>query len=247
LPNKAPTQEFSNTPVIGIPIPRDYFEREPLWGNAGGYRAVNEIVQAVQQAGGEARLLFPGDTSTDIQALILPGGGDLDPSFYGQAPVPHVLDTDKQLDEFQLGLAQRALESGLPLLAICRGMQVLNVAAGGTLVQHLESTQDHFPVEARDNPDLRGLPVHKIALERESRLAILIGDTQLDVNSLHHQAADLVPPTLQVVAVSEDGVVEALEGPGSFQLGVQFHPEDLRHTDPRFQGLFDELVSQAAA
>ena len=239
--------QSSKRPVIGIPIPRDYFEREPLWGNAGGYRAVNEIMDAVRQAGGEVQLLFPGEAPSEIQGLILPGGGDVDPSFYGEKPTVNVLETDKELDAFQLKLAREALDSGLPLLGICRGMQVLNVAAGGTLVQHLESSDVHFPVEARDNPDRRGNSVHAIVLEQGSRLAELVGEGQIPVNSLHHQAARDVPSLLRVVAESPDGVVEALEGPGTFQIGVQFHPEDLRHTDSRFQSLFDHLVSHSVA
>jgi putative glutamine amidotransferase len=126
-------------------------------------------------------------------------------------------------------------------------MQVLNVAAGGTLVQHLETTDQHFPSEARENADLRGNPVHRVALRNGSHLASLLGETVADVNSLHHQAADFVPDILEVVARSEDGIVEAVEGRGAFQVGVQFHPEDLRHTDRRFQGLFDRLVQQAAS
>lgn len=240
-----PNPSHRNTPQVAIPIPQDYFEREPLWGNAGGYRSVNEIVAAVEQAGGVPVLVFPGDKVEDFDALILPGGGDIDPSFYGQQPRTDVVDTDPVLDAFQLALARVALAEGHPTLAICRGMQVLNVAAGGTLIQHLEQTEAHFPSTARANPDLRPLPVHPVQVERDSHLGRLLGEQEVAVNSLHHQAADFVPPTLRVVATSPDGTVEAVEGPGSFQLGVQFHPEDLRHTDPRFQGLFDLLVSHA--
>ncbi len=140
-------------PVVGIPIPRDYFQREPLWGNAGGYRAVNEILEAVRAAGGRARLLFPGDRTDGIDALLLPGGGDLDPMFYGQEPREEVRETDSELDAFQLGLTRTALANGTPVLGICRGMQVLNVAAGGTLIQHLESSNRHFPEDVRHKPD----------------------------------------------------------------------------------------------
>lgn len=242
--NQSPAPSSRN-PRIGIPIPRDYFQREPLWGNAGGYRAVNEISQAVRESGGEPVLLFPGDNTDDVNAVILPGGGDVDPSLYGQEPHRNVVETNLELDNFQISLARKALEKSLPILAICRGMQVMNVAAGGTLIQHLETHQEHFPNEARQNPDLRSLPVHTIELEPASKLAQILGQSSVSVNSLHHQAADQVPSTLRVVAKSQDGVVEAIEGTGSFQVGVQFHPEDLRHTDPRFQELFKELVAAA--
>lgn len=236
----------SKKPIVVIPIPRNYFEREPLWGNAGGYRAVNEIIQAVEEAGGVPRLLFPGDEFEDFEAVILPGGGDVDPAFYGQKPEETVFDTDKELDEFQLSLARDALANRTPLLGICRGMQILNVAAGGTLIQHLESSEEHFPVAARDNPDLRSRPVHALGIIEDSQLAQVLGDTDLMVNSLHHQAADVVPESLRVVARAQDGIVEAVEALGVFQLGVQFHPEDLRHVDSRFQELFGRLIQEAS-
>lgn len=244
MSNQVSTHLISK-PVVGVPIPRDYFQREPLWGNAGGYRAVNEIIEAVTAAGGVARLLFPGDSDRNIDALLLPGGGDVDPSFYGQAAQSEVTDTDPELDAYQLDLAQAALRRGTPVLGICRGMQVLNVAAGGSLVQHLEASDRHFPEGARRNPDLRSQPVHPISIESDSHLAELLGETLLDVNSLHHQAVDVLGPGLRAVAHSSDGIVEALEGNSGFQMGVQFHPEDLRHGDERFQSLFTRLVEAA--
>lgn len=110
----------SHSPVVGIPIPVDYFHREPLWGNAGGYRAVVEIVAAVEAAGGTAQLLFPGLDAPAIDALILPGGGDIDPSHYGQQAHPQVADLDTEFDSFQLSWARKAFESKLPTLGICQ-------------------------------------------------------------------------------------------------------------------------------
>lgn len=237
--------QFSAKPVVAIPIPRNYFEREPLWGNAGGYRAVNEIMAAVTEAGGIPQLLFPGDDEVAFDALILPGGGDLDPKFYGQDAQEEVVDTDPELDHFQLGLAQMALHRGTPLLGICRGMQVMNVATGGTLVQHLDSSDHHFPEQARQNPDLRGLPVHPVSLVKESKLSRMLEAELIDVNSLHHQALDRIGSGLRAVAYSPDGVVEAVEGERGYQLGVQFHPEDLVRHDGRFAGLFRGLVQAA--
>lgn len=233
-------------PVIGIPIPLDYFHREPLWGNAGGYRAVVEIVAAVEAAGGSALLLFPGLDTPSIDALILPGGGDVDPSHYGQDAHPALADLDPSFDEFQLTWAREALENGMPTLGICRGMQVMNVAGGGTLIQHLDSAEQHFPSEARQDAALRPQPVHSVAISRSSRLGEIVGDAIARVNSLHHQAVDKLAPHFVVTAWSEDGVVEAIERPDAWQVGVQFHPEDLRHTDPRFAGLFHRLVDEAA-
>ena len=120
----------------------------------------------------------------------------------------------------------------------------MNVASGGTLIQHLEEAtpQEHFPLDAKVDPDLRSNAVHSVTVKADSLLAKALGQGEVAVNSLHHQAADSVAEGFTVVARAEDGVVEAIEGPGSFQLGVQFHPEDLRKSDSRFQELFVGLV-----
>ena len=233
-------------PVVGVPIPHDYFDREPLWGNAGGYRAVVEIVDAVEKAGGTVQLLLPGHDHPPIDALILPGGGDLDPTAYGQQPHDKVQDLDPELDRFQLDWARRAFREGLPTLGICRGMQVMNVAAGGTLIQHLDNSDKHFPEEARHEPTLRPNPVHPVSVTEDSKLREIVGETEIGVNSLHHQAVDRVGSLFEVTARADDGSVEAIERPDVWQVGVQFHPEDLRHADPRFAGLFSRLVEEAS-
>ncbi len=232
-------------PIVGIPIPLDYFEREPLWGNAGGYRAVVEIVDAVESAGGSAQLIFPGLDAPEIHALILPGGGDVDPSFYGQEAHPELADLDPEFDTFQLAWARRALEAKIPTLGICRGMQVLNVAAGGTLIQHVQGADEHFPETARTDATLRRLPVHAVAVAKDSKLAQIVGGEEARVNSLHHQAVDQLAEMFQASAWADDGIVEAFERPDAWQVGVQFHPEDLRHEDQRFAGLFARLVEEA--
>ena len=235
----------NSKPVVGIPIPVDYFHREPLWGNAGGYRAVVEIVNAVETAGGTAQLIFPGLDSPAIDALILPGGGDLDPAHYGQQAHPELADLDPEFDLFQLEWARRALEAGLPTLGICRGMQVLNVAAGGTLIQHVDGVDFHFPPAPREDAALRPHPVHAVSVARDSKLGDIVGAEIARVNSLHHQAVDQVAGLFRASAWAEDGVVEAIERPDVWQVGVQFHPEDLRHADPRFALLFKRLVEEA--
>jgi putative glutamine amidotransferase len=232
-------------PVIGIPIPVDYFHREPLWGNSGGYRAVVEIVEAVESAGGSAQLIFPGIDAPDIDALILPGGGDVDPVHYGQKAHPELADLDPDFDSFQLGWARRAFDAKMPTLGICRGMQVMNVAAGGTLIQHVLGADQHFPEQARQDAALRPNPVHVVAVARDSRLGEIVGGAEARVNSLHHQAVDQLAPLFHASAWAEDGIVEAFERSDAWQVGVQFHPEDLRHVDARFALLFQRLVEAA--
>jgi putative glutamine amidotransferase len=235
----------SARPIVGIPIPLDYFHREPLWGNAGGYRAVVEIVQAVETAGGSAQLIFPGLDAPAIDALILPGGGDLDPVHYGQQADAALADLDRDFDLFQLEWARRAFATKLPTLGICRGMQVMNVAAGGTLIQHLDSADQHFPEQARQDAAMRPNPVHAVSVAGDSKLAEIVGGQVARVNSLHHQAVDQLAELFRASAWAEDGIVEAIERPDAWQVGVQFHPEDLRHADPRFALLFERLVEEA--
>lgn len=240
-------KRHSPKPIVGIPIPLDYFDREPLWGNAGGYRAVVEIVNAVESAGGTAQLLFPGFEEPEVHALILPGGGDLDPSHYGQAPHSSLGELDREFDEFQLRWARSCFDSKLPMLGICRGMQVMNVAAGGTLIQHVEDADKHFPGFARDDASLRPKPVHSLRVENGTEMARIVGSDTAEVNSLHHQAVDTVASLFQVSARADDGLVEAIERSDAWQVGVQFHPEDLRHSDGRFARLFETLVERARA
>lgn len=234
-------------PIIGIPIPLDYFHREPLWGNAGGYRAVIEIVQAIENAGGDAQLLFPGLDHPPIDGLILPGGGDIHPLAYGQEASHLTTDHDQELDAFQLRWARFAFQAGMPMMGICRGMQVMNVAAGGSLIQHLPTANTHFPQAVGDDASLRPHPVHSITIQQDSLLAQLIGPGPCSVNSLHHQAVERLGSNLKETACADDGVIESIECAQAWQIGVQFHPEDLRHTDSRFSQLFKGLVDAAAS
>lgn len=204
-------------------------------------------VKAVRKAGG-VPVLLPLLDSADladlvgvVDGVVLTGGDDVDPASYGQAAAPETGKTDPARDQLETALARAVVEREVPTLAICRGCQVLNVALGGTLVQHVDT---HFDL-GRYNET-----VHRVKLVGGGALAAWLprtGAAELDVNSLHHQAVDTVAPGLRVAAVAEDGTVEALEVDGApAVIGVQWHPELLRHR-PDHLGLFRSLVARAAS
>lgn len=210
----------------------------------------NHYIDAILAAGGMPVVIPPlGPELLDeivderIDGLCIPGGPDVDPSHYRAAPDPCLGPTDPAFDRFQLAIAERAVERELPLLAICRGIQVLNVSLGGTLIQHLP---DHSSLSHRqEEPGF--VPGHRIELAPGSRLADLTGETALDVNTYHHQAIDVLGRDLQVTAWAPDGVIEAVEGAGSsFLLGLQWHAELMapRHVEAR---IFHGLVAAAGA
>lgn len=166
-----------------------------------------------------------------IDGLVLSGGADVDPARYGQARAPECGATEVERDAWELALVEVALTAGIPIFGICRGIQVLNVARGGTLVQHL-------PADAGDgHPRLevaRDVTVHAVKLDPGSLAAAVYG-TEVQVNSLHHQAVDELGSGLLATGHSPDGTVEALEMPGSPVFAVQWHPEMLRtQPDPGF-------------
>jgi putative glutamine amidotransferase len=200
-------------------------------------------LRAIEAAGGMPVVLPPlGDAAAlteRLDGICLSGGPDLDPEAYG-ALERHVElgPTEPGLDAFELALAAAADARGIPLLGICRGAQALNVARGGTLHQHLPGHRQAEPATAT---------THTVHVDEGTVLAGLVGTRPLRVNSFHHQAVDRLGRGLRAVAHAADGIVEAIEAPGTrFVLGVQWHAEGLLH-DPRHRVLFGALVSAAGA
>jgi len=213
--------------------------------------------EAVRISGGEPVRRWPTELIRREDALlerflaayagvVLPGGEDVEPHRYGECPCPKLGPTNAELDEGQLAAARVLLRCGIPSLAICRGMQVLGVAAGASLIQDLP-TQRPSTV-AHNVKDPKDFLAHEVAAVRDSRLAALCGSTRFEVNSRHHQAvrAGGACGPFQITARAADGVPEAMEiGDHPFLIAVQWHPENLVRSHGPSQGLFLGLIDAA--
>jgi gamma-glutamyl-gamma-aminobutyrate hydrolase PuuD len=203
---------------------------------------------AVRYVGGEPVVIAADTQPSTIGELLdaaggvlLMGGDDVNPRLYGEEAGPHTEPPDSHRDTIELALLHEAMHRDLPMLAICRGMQLLNVRLGGSLVQHLPSVERHV----RRTPD-RGAPAHTVRIESGSLLARIAGESlSWDVNSRHHQGIAQLGARLRVSARDpEDGVIEAIERPDRrFCLGVQWHPENQCATDSRHADLFRAFVA----
>jgi putative glutamine amidotransferase len=177
--------------------------------------------------------------------IILSGGEDVDPQFYGEDPHPQLGPPITERDKVEIAIVKYALEYNIPLLAICRGIQILNVALGGTLIQDIPS-QVKEPIQHSQIVN-RSRDTHWVNIENDSKLFQLLGSLQVRVNSLHHQSIDKIASELRVVARSSDGVVEAVEyvHPSTFTVGVQWHPESMASTNAQMSNLFAELIKSS--
>ena len=212
---------------------------------AGSYSLPACYVDAVRRAGGSALLLAPGDSivPAPLAGLVLAGGGDLDPALYGGKSHPTVYMTDAERDDSELALIRSAIDRGLPPLCICRGLQVLNVALGGTLVAHLP---ERVGARLAHRVPPRNPAWHGVAVEPDTRLAEIIGPAPSPGASWHHQAIDRLGRELRVTARAADGTIEAVELPDHpFLVAVQWHPEITAADQPDHQALFDALVEAA--
>ena len=239
-------------PLIGITTVGDKYERF-------GYRyySPKSYAEAVLNAGG-LPVLIPLNVleARDEEALrgiyerldgvIIPGGGDVHPEYYQQYITPHEVKINRTRDLVEINLAKWAYEDDRPLLGICRGHQVINVALGGTLIHDIPS-QNGTPI-SHDQPDdvSPNELIHVVTVDADSKLANLLDATTVRVNSLHHQAIDDLAPLLKVTARAEDGIIEAVEvTDATFYIGVQWHPEWLT-TDPTMQKLFQAFIDTCA-
>jgi putative glutamine amidotransferase len=166
----------------------------------------------------------------DVAGLVLTGGEDVDPARFGEPPNPATGEAHAARDAYELELARMAHEQRVPTLAICRGVQVMNIALGGSLIQDIPT--QHPSKIGHDPQGQRAERVHRVKIDPDARLTDIVADTSISTNSSHHQAADRVAPELWVTARAEDGIVEALEArdPAWWMVGVQWHPEELTHT-----------------
>lgn len=212
-------------------------------------------LDAVLRAGGEPLTLSPRELRHDealqllkgFKALVLMGGADVDPHLYGQQRQPHVYGVNPEQDHFEMALVHAAIEMKLPTLAVCRGIQLVNVALGGTLIQHIGDIPGVVQHAPGKFPAGQDYALHDVNISPRTKLSKAVGATKVNVASFHHQGIDVVGKGLKVVARSADGLVEGLEHTGRDQwlIGVQWHPEDTASTDPCQQNLYDALITAA--
>jgi putative glutamine amidotransferase len=241
-----------NLPIIGI---SGLVEQSARLPNLPLFAISQTYVKAVEQSGGAPVVISPHLEEAGLRAiferidgLILSGGGDVLPALYEDEDSGLLWLVDEQRDRTELALARWALAEDLPLLAICRGVQILNVAAGGTLIQDIPTqvlgALRHSSVAGRPTD----LIAHSVDVAAGTRLASLVGAGELGVNSAHHQAARDVGDGLVVTARAPDGVIEGLEAPSRrFCVGVQWHPEAMVESYPAMRRLFEGLIEAPQA
>lgn len=212
---------------------------------------------AIEAAGG-VPVLIPSNLSIEslrviyerLDAILLPGGGDMNPEAYkttAEDDIP-LYDVSDNRDALEISLAQWAVEDDVPVFGICRGIQVMNVALGGSLVQdinkHIKTDLRHMITSLKE--ESRDKILHDVSIEAGTRLSSILGEKEIPVNSLHHQALGEVAPGATITALSPDGIIEGIElADKHFVMAVQWHPEDLVENDERMKNLFTSFVQAA--
>lgn len=221
---------------VVIAMPRMSTDPEPTV-------AQSKYMESLARAGAGMRWVELSDPEQAVQdaltcdGLLLPGGGDMDPKFYGQERIPACGEPNLLRDAAEPLLLRAFLAADKPVLGICRGIQVMNAVLGGDLYQDIKPFE-HLP------HNCHWAKVHTVTIRRGTLLSHILGQDTVLVNSQHHQAVDRVAPGFTLAALSEDGIVEAIEKPDArFCLGVQWHPEWLSDADPAMQSLFDAFVN----
>ena len=230
-----------NRPLIGISGSHNVADRQMF--------VRENYMQSVLRAGGIPVLLPEIEDEETAKAildrldgLLLAGGGDVLPSRYGEETLPACGEDDPQRDIFELLIIPMAIARNMPIFGICRGIQVLNVAMGGTLIQDIES-QQNIPKKTHQQEPPFSQPVHTVCFEKGSIFERITGATEIKANSMHHQAIKKPADGLQVDGRAEDGIIEAMSAKdGSRIFAVQFHPEYLSDHDAHAQRLFDHFV-----
>src|SRR5579872_2276858 len=232
----------SGRPLIGITALTAQLKDIRAYGASASY------VEAIRAHGGLPVLLPPGNADLAenyldaLSGLLIPGGTDVDPALYGEQPHQSILKLDPELDRFELRLIRLAFDRDLPILAICRGIQSLAVALGGTLIQDLPTERPGLSHEVREHG--RQFLAHEVSIDGGCRLAAILGTNRVAVNTLHHQAVRVMPQGMTATGWADDETVEAAEAPAKrFVIAVQWHPEELWNTTATQQGrLFQAFV-----
>ena len=237
-------------PLIAVPAYRLAAGRITRW-DAGGFAAPEWYVESLARAGARPVLLTspddgdPAEILEPFDGLLLMGGGDIDPFLYGTEPHDETYGMNRDRDELEIGLARAAAESQLPTLGICRGIQIANVAFGGSLIQHLPDLGigGHGVPSGEDGSYVAGPK----RIQPGSKLAAALGSTEITGLCSHHQAVDTPGEGLKAVAWQDPGLIEGLEREDGWFVTVQWHPEASASTDPIQQSLFDAFVREASA